>query len=171
MAAQLDNGWEEVVARQALLAQWTLDQRKTMGTNTTIASELLANIKVLASLHPYFSFFAIFVLSLSLSLFLSLSSFFFSFQNVSLLFPLISSFLAANSPLFGSKMKQPKLLPQKVFSLYSLLLSFSSTLSNSSLRAYLSFAIVYPVSWFLFCCFILLAFCVFISSFLSSSVM
>jgi hypothetical protein len=27
----LDNGWEEVVARQALLAQWTLDQRKSMG--------------------------------------------------------------------------------------------------------------------------------------------
>ena len=122
-------------------------------------------------IHIFLSLPFLFSLSLSLSLFLSLSSFFFSFQNVSLLFPLISSFLAANSPLFGSKMKQPKLLPQKVFSLYSLLLSFSSTLSNSSLRAYLSFAIVYPVSWFLFCCFILLAFCVFISSFLSSSVM
>jgi hypothetical protein len=44
--SQLDNGWEEVVARQALLAQWTLDQRKSMGGNTTIASDLLAKIKV-----------------------------------------------------------------------------------------------------------------------------
>lgn len=42
---QLANGWEEIVARQALLAQWTLDQRKTTGTNTTIAPDLLALIK------------------------------------------------------------------------------------------------------------------------------
>ena len=34
------------MARQALLAQWTLDQRRSMGDNTTIASDLLAHIKV-----------------------------------------------------------------------------------------------------------------------------
>ena len=41
----LDNGWEEVVARQALLAQWTIDQRKSMGINTTIPADVLASIK------------------------------------------------------------------------------------------------------------------------------
>ena len=41
----LDNGWEEVVARQALLAQWTIDQRKSMGINSTIPADVLASIK------------------------------------------------------------------------------------------------------------------------------
>lgn len=41
----LENGWEEVVARQALLAQWTIDQRKAIGVNTTIPADVLASIK------------------------------------------------------------------------------------------------------------------------------
>lgn len=27
----MENGWEEIVARQALLAQWSLDRRKALG--------------------------------------------------------------------------------------------------------------------------------------------
>jgi hypothetical protein len=41
----LDNGWEEVVARQALLAQWSLDQRKTIGANTTVPRDILDAIR------------------------------------------------------------------------------------------------------------------------------
>ena len=41
----VDNGWEEVVARQALMAQWTIDQRKTLGVNTTIDPEIMASIR------------------------------------------------------------------------------------------------------------------------------
>eukprot|EP01035_Chromulina_nebulosa_P038260 gene38260-51675_t len=40
----LSNGWDEVVARQALLAQWTLDQRRAMGINDTIPIEVLKKI-------------------------------------------------------------------------------------------------------------------------------
>ena len=39
------NGWEEVVARQALLMQWTLDQRKATGQNITLSNETLSSIK------------------------------------------------------------------------------------------------------------------------------
>ena len=39
------NGWEELVARQALFTQWTLDQRKALGLNTTIDPEVLASIR------------------------------------------------------------------------------------------------------------------------------
>ena len=53
------------MARQALLAQWTLDQRRSMGDNTTIASDLLAHIKVSGvdrstHLHVLMVFFDIF---------------------------------------------------------------------------------------------------------------
>lgn len=41
----LDNGWEEIVARQALLAQWTLDQRKSIGANTTVPRDILDSIR------------------------------------------------------------------------------------------------------------------------------
>jgi hypothetical protein len=41
----LENGWEEVVARQALLAQWTLDQRKAAGGNTTVPRDMLDSIR------------------------------------------------------------------------------------------------------------------------------
>ena len=41
----LANGWDEVVARQALLTQWTLDQRKQAGMNVTVPAETLAKIK------------------------------------------------------------------------------------------------------------------------------
>ena len=41
----LDNGWEEIVARQALLAQWSLDQRKTIGANTTVPRDVLDAIR------------------------------------------------------------------------------------------------------------------------------
>ena len=44
MNEQLSNGWDEVVARQALLAQWTLDQRRAMGINDTIPIEVLKKI-------------------------------------------------------------------------------------------------------------------------------
>lgn len=39
------NGWDEVVARQALLTQWTLDQRKALGMNVTVPADVLASIK------------------------------------------------------------------------------------------------------------------------------
>ena len=39
------NGWDEVVARQALLTQWTLDQRRQAGVNVTVPAETLARIK------------------------------------------------------------------------------------------------------------------------------
>mmetsp|Transcript_31174 Transcript_31174/g.52609 ORF Transcript_31174/g.52609 Transcript_31174/m.52609 type:complete len:877 (+) Transcript_31174:43-2673(+) len=39
------NGWEEVVARQALLAQWSIDQRKAAGGNVTIDEQVLQSIK------------------------------------------------------------------------------------------------------------------------------
>lgn len=41
----MENGWEEVVARQALHMQWTLDQRKAAGLNTTISRESLDSIR------------------------------------------------------------------------------------------------------------------------------
>lgn len=41
----LQNGWEEIVARQALLAQWTLDQRKSLGFNDTFTREHLDKIR------------------------------------------------------------------------------------------------------------------------------
>jgi len=41
----IENGWEEIVARQALLAQWTIDQRKAMGVNTTAPADVLASIR------------------------------------------------------------------------------------------------------------------------------
>ena len=42
---QVDNGWEEVVARQALLAQWHLDQRKSLGYNDTTPRDVLDSIR------------------------------------------------------------------------------------------------------------------------------
>ena len=41
----LQNGWDEVVARRALLAQWTVDQRKSMGLNHTLTAEQIATIR------------------------------------------------------------------------------------------------------------------------------
>jgi len=41
----LQNGWDEVVARRALLAQWTVDQRKSMGMNQTLSAEQIAEIR------------------------------------------------------------------------------------------------------------------------------
>ena len=41
----LQNGWDEVVARRALLAQWSVDQRKSMGLNHTLTAEQIAVIR------------------------------------------------------------------------------------------------------------------------------
>ena len=41
---QLSNGWDEVVARQALLAQWRLDQRRALGMNDTVPIDVLKSI-------------------------------------------------------------------------------------------------------------------------------
>lgn len=41
----LENGWDEIVARQALMAQWSLDQRKARGLNNTVDAEVLKSIK------------------------------------------------------------------------------------------------------------------------------
>lgn len=38
------NGWSELVAREALLAQWNVDQRKALGENVTESAEALENI-------------------------------------------------------------------------------------------------------------------------------
>ncbi len=46
VADMLENGWDEVVARQALLAQWTVDQRKAQGKGHNTSRE------VLDSIHP-----------------------------------------------------------------------------------------------------------------------
>ena len=46
VSEMLESGWDEVVARRALLAQWTLDQRKAIGVNsTTLTPEALAEIR------------------------------------------------------------------------------------------------------------------------------
>jgi thioredoxin len=44
-ADMLANGWDEVVARQALLAQYTIDQRRANGQNTTTSREALDSIR------------------------------------------------------------------------------------------------------------------------------
>jgi len=41
----LENGWDEVVARQALLAQWTVDQRKAQGQTHGATREVLDSIR------------------------------------------------------------------------------------------------------------------------------
>ena len=41
----LENGWDEIVARQALMAQWSLDQRKARGLNNTVDAQVLKDIK------------------------------------------------------------------------------------------------------------------------------
>jgi len=41
----IDSGWEEVVARQALLAQWNIDQRKAMGGSVNVSSEVLQSLR------------------------------------------------------------------------------------------------------------------------------
>lgn len=41
----LNNGWDEIVARQALLAQWHLDKAKFNGENTTVPREVLDGIR------------------------------------------------------------------------------------------------------------------------------
>lgn len=41
----INNGWDEVVARQALLAQWHLDKAKFNGENTTVPREVLDGIR------------------------------------------------------------------------------------------------------------------------------
>lgn len=41
----LQNGWDEVVARRALLSQWSVDQRKAMGQNSTMTPEQIAAIR------------------------------------------------------------------------------------------------------------------------------
>ena len=44
-ADMLESGWDEVVARQALLAQYNLDQARASGGNTTVAREVLDGIR------------------------------------------------------------------------------------------------------------------------------
>ena len=41
----IDSGWEEIVARQALLAQWNIDQRKAMGGTVNVSTEVLQSLK------------------------------------------------------------------------------------------------------------------------------
>ena len=41
----VSQGWDELVARQALLAQWTIDQRRASGMNTTVEASTLEKIK------------------------------------------------------------------------------------------------------------------------------
>eukprot|EP01035_Chromulina_nebulosa_P017271 gene17271-22805_t len=41
----VNNGWDEFIARQALLAQWTLDQRKAQGKNDTFDRQLVESIR------------------------------------------------------------------------------------------------------------------------------
>lgn len=45
VAEMVENGWEEVVSRQALLAQWNIDQRKAQGVDVTVDANDLATIK------------------------------------------------------------------------------------------------------------------------------
>jgi len=45
VADMVDKGWDELVARQALLTQWTIDQRKAAGLNTTTSRDVLDQIK------------------------------------------------------------------------------------------------------------------------------
>lgn len=39
------NGWDEFIARQALLAQWTLEQRRSNGINDTVPIDVLQSIR------------------------------------------------------------------------------------------------------------------------------
>ena len=41
----IDSGWEEIVARQALLAQWNIDQRKAMGGTVNVSTEVLQSLR------------------------------------------------------------------------------------------------------------------------------
>jgi len=41
----VENGWEEIVSRQALLAQWDIDQRKSQGQNVTVSQANLDRIR------------------------------------------------------------------------------------------------------------------------------
>jgi len=41
----IDSGWEEIVARQALLAQWNIDQRKAMGGTVNVSSEVMQSLR------------------------------------------------------------------------------------------------------------------------------
>eukprot|EP01041_Mallomonas_annulata_P002820 gene2820-5543_t len=41
----VDNGWEEFIARQALLAQWSTDQSRANGKNVTVSAEDLAALR------------------------------------------------------------------------------------------------------------------------------
>lgn len=45
VAEMVDKGWDELVARQALLTQWTIDQRKAQGTNTSTSRDVLDQIR------------------------------------------------------------------------------------------------------------------------------
>ena len=44
-ADMLESGWDEMVARQALLAQYNLDQVRASGGNTTVSREVLDAIR------------------------------------------------------------------------------------------------------------------------------
>ena len=44
-AEMVENGWEEIVSRQALLAQWNIDQRKAQGVDVTVDANDIATIK------------------------------------------------------------------------------------------------------------------------------
>ena len=41
----MSNGWSEIVAREALTAQWEYDQRKAQGENVTVADAVLQSIR------------------------------------------------------------------------------------------------------------------------------